>query len=347
MLIFDGDYPMAVIAMDLRRDVRLPIAELRARDRNPDDVAMASLPEMRKAGVAVAILKVVSDMQREGRMITGANPIHRAHAIGRGQIGYYTALEAEGEIRIIRSRTDLVRHMAEWEAAPDAASRVHLPVGAILGLEGADPVVEPDQLRDWWDDGIRLVSLGHYGVSPYGHGTGTGTDGGLLGRGPDLLREMDRLGMLLDVTHTSDASVREALAVFAGPLLATHSNARALCPGERQLPDDLIRAVLDRDGVIGASMDVWMIHPTANPDWGTNAWPHHERCFPGKTSVSACSSTTSSTCADSPATHVMPPSAAIPTARVDASARPSRSIPWTTTTASPDPPRSGPRRGRR
>ena len=123
MLIFDGDYPMAALAMDLRRDVTLPIDELRKRDRDYENIAMASLPEMRRAGMAVAILKVVSDMQREGATIKGTNQPHRTYAIGKGQVGYYDALEAQGELRIIRTRGDLTGHMAEWEAAPTAAGR--------------------------------------------------------------------------------------------------------------------------------------------------------------------------------------------------------------------------------
>ena len=281
MLIFDGDFPMAPLAMQLRRDVTLPLAELRRRDRDYENIALASLPEMRKAGMAVAILKVVSDMEREGKVITGENQPHRVYAIGKGQIGYYHALEAMGELRIIRTREDLREHMAQYEAAQhDEAARAKLPVGAILGLEGADSVVEPSQLTEWWNDGIRLISIGHYGMSPYGGGTGTGTDIGLLERGPALLREMDRLGMLLDVTHTSDRSVREALAIFKGPLLATHSNVRALCRGERQLPDDIIQALVDRDGVMGASMDTWMLWPDGAPDWGTNSWPNNRKYFP-------------------------------------------------------------------
>ena len=102
---------------------------------------------------------------------------------------------------------------------------------------------------------------------------------GLLERGPDLLREMDRLGMLLDVTHTSDRAVRDALDIFGGPLLATHSNARALAPGERQAPDDIIRALIERDGVMGASMDCFMIHPRLNVDWGTDRWPDARDVF--------------------------------------------------------------------
>jgi membrane dipeptidase len=281
VLIFDGDYPMATLAMKLRRDVTLPLAELRRRDRDHENIALASLPEMRKAGMAVAILKVVSDMQREGDTIKGDNPPHRVYAIGKGQVGYYNALERMGELRIIRTRHDLREHLAQWEGAQHSEhAHAKLPVGAILGLEGADSVVEPDQLREWWADGIRVVSIGHYGMSPYGGGTGVGTDVGLLERGPALLREMDRLGMLLDVTHTSDKSVREALAIFKGELLATHSNCRALCKGERQLPDDILQAVIDRDGVVGASMDTWMLWPQGAPDWGTDAWPNNRKYFP-------------------------------------------------------------------
>ena len=280
MLIVDGDYPMAIVAMRMRRDVSLPIADVRASESG-DNVAMASLPELRRAGVMLATMKIAADGQRQGGTWRGPNPAHRAYAIGKGQVAYYRALEAQGEIRVIRTRDDLRRHVAAWEAAQaDEAARGWLPVGAVLGLEGADAVVEPDQLGEWWDDGIRLISIGHYGVSPYGHGTGTGTQGGLLPSGPALLREMARLGIALDVTHTSDQSVRESLALFDGPLLATHSNVRALTPGERQLPDDLVRAVIHRDGVIGASMDVFMLHPTANPNWGQDVWPHPRSLFP-------------------------------------------------------------------
>ena len=196
MLIFDGDYPMAALAMDLRRDVTLPIDELRKHDHDYENIAMASLPEMRRTGMAVAILKVVSDMQREGATITGTNQPHRTYAIGKGQVGFYDALEDQGDLRIIRTRGDLTDHMAEWEAAPGTAGREKLRVGAILGLEGADLVVEPAQLGEWWDDGIRLVSLGHYGVSPYAHhdqSDGAGSDA-REHKAADILGNRERRG---------------------------------------------------------------------------------------------------------------------------------------------------------
>ena len=104
MLIFDGDNPMAPIAMGHRRDMTLPLDEMRRRDRDYENIATASLPEMRRAGMAVSILKVVSDMQREGNSITGRNEDYRTYAIGKGQIAWYNALERMGELRIIRTQ---------------------------------------------------------------------------------------------------------------------------------------------------------------------------------------------------------------------------------------------------
>ena len=140
-------------------------------------------------------------------------------------------------------------------------------MGFILGMEGADPILETSQMTRWWQDGIRVISLSHYGLSTYCHGTGTGTSGGLFPPAKALLREMDSAGMILDVTHASDASVREALDLFEGPVLASHQNCRGIVPGERQFPDDQLRAVIGRGGVIGASMDTWMLY-RPGLDWG-------------------------------------------------------------------------------
>jgi membrane dipeptidase len=86
-------------------------------------------------------------------------------------------------------------------------------------MEGADPILWPEQVHEWREQGLRVVSLSHYGVSTYGHGTGTGTSGGLLPAARPLLREMESAGMILDVTHSSDAAVREAMETFQGAVL--------------------------------------------------------------------------------------------------------------------------------
>jgi len=72
---------------------------------------------------------------------------------------------------------------------------------------------------------------------------------------------MDEAGMLLDVTHLADQSFWEALEIFEGPVLASHHNCRALVPGDRQLEDRQIKALIERGAVIGAAFDNWMIRP--------------------------------------------------------------------------------------
>ena len=126
-------------------------------------------------------------------------------------------------------------------------------------MEGADPIVGPVSLALWVEQGLRIVSLAHYGPSRYAHGTKS--VGGLFPMGRELLAEMDRLGVALDITHLSDGSFDEALGLFQGPVLATHSNCRALVPGDRQLSDDMIRRLVERGAVIGAALDAWMLQP--------------------------------------------------------------------------------------
>ena len=123
------------------------------------------------------------------------------------------------------------------------------------------PHLSPAQVGRWWDDGLRAVGISHYGPSAYGHGTGC--SGPLTPKGRDLVRAMDECGMILDLTHSADESFWEALSIFHGPVLASHNNCRALVPGDRQYSDDQVRAIVERDGVIGAVFDAWMLVP----DW--------------------------------------------------------------------------------
>ena len=126
-------------------------------------------------------------------------------------------------------------------------------------MEGADPVLSPDQVQEWYDAGLRIIGPAHYGVSPYAHGTGT--EGGLFPPGQPLLKEMERVGMILDVTHLSDQCFDEALDIYGGPVLASHHNCRALVPDQRQLTDDQIKRLIRRGAVIGAALDTWMLAP--------------------------------------------------------------------------------------
>jgi membrane dipeptidase len=126
-------------------------------------------------------------------------------------------------------------------------------------MEGGDPIVAPDEVGRWWDDGLRVLALAHYGPSAYAYGTES--VGPLTDWGRAILPLMEQLGMILDVTHLCDESFAEALERFGGAVLASHSNCRALVPGDRQFTDDQLRQLIARDAVIGAAFDAWMLQP--------------------------------------------------------------------------------------
>ena len=157
-------------------------------------------------------------------------------------------------LRQIRDRQGLEAHLKDWERDPRST-----PLGFVLTMEGADGIVSPEQVSEWWDEGLRVVSLCHYGVSSYSHGTQA--PGGLTPRGRPLLKALEAAGMLLDLTHLADQAFWEALDGFGGRVLATHNCCRVLCDHDRQFEDSQIRAIVERSGVIGVALDDWMLSP--------------------------------------------------------------------------------------
>ena len=156
-------------------------------------------------------------------------------------------MEARGFLRQVRNCAELDEHLAAWDKDP-----VSTPLGFVLTMEGADPIVAPEQVGEWWDQGLRVVSLVHYGISAYSHGTQA--PGGLTQLGIPLLRALEKAGIILDLSHMAEGAFWEALEIFGGPLVATHNGCRALCDHDRQLDDDQIKALAARGGVIGTAI---------------------------------------------------------------------------------------------
>jgi membrane dipeptidase len=262
MLIFDAHLDLAWNAIDWNRDLRLPVAEIRrseadmhGKGRGCNTVAF---PDLRRGKVAIFIATLLARLLRPGLVpaIQRYSSMEAAYASAQGQLAYYQALEAEGLLRFVKDARTLKNHVRAWLEADDTAAE---PLGFILSMEGADPVLSPKQVSQWWEQGLRIIGPAHYGVSPYAHGTGT--EGGLFPDGPDLLRAMEEVGMILDVTHLSDQCFEEALEIYHGPVLASHHNCRGLVPNQRQLTDDQIKRLIDRGAVIGAAFDSWMLYP--------------------------------------------------------------------------------------
>jgi membrane dipeptidase len=159
----------------------------------------------------------------------------------------------------IRDRAGLERHLALWSKEDLEPRSEKLPIGYILSLEGADSLVTLRHLERSVAEGLRAIGPAHYGPGIYANGTDA--TGGGNARGRELLGEIERLGLILDVTHLCDDCFWEALDLFGGTLWASHHNCRAIVPHNRQLSDEMIRALIERDAVIGATLDAWMLMP--------------------------------------------------------------------------------------
>lgn len=132
-------------------------------------------------------------------------------------------------------------------------------VGYILSLEGADSMVTVQHLERAHAYGLRAVGPAHYGPGRYAQGTDAT---GFMGpKGHELLREMERLNIILDATHLCDDSFWEALDHFNGHIWASHNNCRALVNHNRQYSDGQIKALVNRGAVIGLALDAWMMVP--------------------------------------------------------------------------------------
>ncbi len=263
MLVFDAHLDLAWNALDWNRDLLQSVKEIRRREQAATDIdfkargrGTVTFPELRKGKVGIFIATLLARLFRPNLMpaIQRYASMDAAHAAAMGQLDYYRTLEKAGHLNWIKDAAGLERHVATWQSgeAPE-------PLGFILSMEGADPVLTPDQVHEWYAAGLRIIGPAHYGVSPYAHGTGT--EGGLFPPGKPLLKEMEEVGMILDVTHLSDQCFDEALEIYGGPVLASHHNCRALVPDQRQLTDDQIKRLVARGAVIGSALDAWMLAP--------------------------------------------------------------------------------------
>ncbi len=265
MLIIDAHLDLSMNALQQNRNLLESAYTIRATELSTPGKGRAqgtvALPEMREGRVAVSFVTLIS--RSTGQQVEHLDYGSQAQAFGmaQGQLANYRGLELDGHVRILEDGPGLRRHIDEWEnwEASGAKPGESPPLGFVISMEGADPIRDPAQLEAWRDAGLRLLGLTHYGPGRYAGGTGTAL--GLTKLGKPLLQEMSRLGMLLDLTHFSDEAFWEAVAIYDGLVLASHNNCRALAPHQRQFSDQQLRLIIERDGVVGAAFDIWMLQP--------------------------------------------------------------------------------------
>ncbi|NJE10848.1 dipeptidase [Thermococcus sp. MAR1] len=122
-----------------------------------------------------------------------------------------------------------------------------------IGLEGGEPIGESlDLLEAFYRLGLRVLTLTWSLRNAIGDGVFERTGGGLTNFGVEVVGKAEELGIVIDLSHINEAGFWDALDVTAFPVIASHSNARSLCDSRRNLTDEQIKAIAERDGVIGA-----------------------------------------------------------------------------------------------
>jgi membrane dipeptidase len=173
----------------------------------------------------------------------------QAHRVYHSQLDAYHELTDRHPdcFRLIATQANLETVLSDWA---DSSLESH-PVGLVPLMEGAEGVRDPSELAEWWEGGVRIVGPAWAGTRFCG---GTRDPGPLTDDGYALLNAMADLGFTLDLSHMDPLSARQALDFYPGPIIASHANAAALLhgyEGNRLLPEDVVRAILERDGIIG------------------------------------------------------------------------------------------------
>lgn len=191
------------------------------------------LPQLREGGVDVQVLPVFIDSQYrpEGALRQTLRMIECAHAIAEGN---------PGDVSICLDGQQIDEALA--------TGRIALVI-ALESMPGLDASVE--LLPTLYRLGVRVASIAHWGRTPLADGSGEDATGSrLTAYGVAALQEMERLGMVFDISHLGASGVAHVLEIATRPVIATHSSARALRDHHRNLTDDQLRAVGAQGGVV-------------------------------------------------------------------------------------------------
>jgi membrane dipeptidase len=238
-MIVDAHLDLAYGALELGRDLTLPLEEIRKRDPGTMGIPTVTLPALREGGVALVFATLFAPPEK-------CPDPEMAHRAALAQLDVYRRWQEAGWVRLVTNQAELEAHLKAWES-----DRV---TGLVVLMEGAEPVREPKEVSFWAEQGVRLIGPSWNRTRYAG---GTREPGGLTELGRELLAAMKESRLALDLSHMDEQAVVEAFELWRGPLCATHSNARALLGGSelplanRHLGDETIRTIALRGGIVG------------------------------------------------------------------------------------------------
>lgn len=256
MLLVDAHLDLAYNAINFGRNLQQPLSELRRRERNQSSngIATVTVPELKRAGVGI-VFGTIFTLPAHSRLATPNDLFAyrtqaEAHRFGMQQLDYYHRLaDEDASIRLVQNRATLEAVVDSFQGEEENGRLL----GIVPLMEGADPIREPEEVELWVERGLRLIGPA-WDDTVYAAGAWQHARHGLTKAGHGLLEVMQSFNLILDITHMNDKGSLEALERYEGTAVATHSNCRALVPGERQLSDQQIRLLGERGGMIGIAL---------------------------------------------------------------------------------------------
>lgn len=274
-LIIDAHLDLAMNAIEWNRDLSRPLADIRQREMHMKDKpdrgkGTVCLQELRNGKVGLVVATQLSRFTPYGSSLPGWHSPQQAWAMTQAQLAWYREMEVLEEMIQIKDLSELEAHISLWDnlEIPDEKK----PIGYILSLEGADSLVDISYLHRAYEYGLRAVGLSHFGPGRYA--PGTKAEGPITPLGLELLKEMDNLDLILDVTHLTDEGFNQAMELYQGSIWASHHNVRKIAPTQRQLTDEQISQLIQKDAVIGGMLDCWAMDirfiDTVSDPWQLN-----------------------------------------------------------------------------
>ncbi len=268
MIIVDAHLDIAYNAHSFNRDYTQP-AYRKRRQEDPNQV------DIRQGGPGLASVGLQDGLLGRVAVVFGTifvapadapaltrypEPTYKdareAHARGIWQLEYYERLADENEqIRLIKTAADLDAVLTTWDDDTPLHQRQQ---GLVILMEGADPILEPKQFAEWYERGLRAVGPA-WGTTRYAHGNGD--PGPLKPDGHELLAAMADTNALLDTSHLAEEAFFQAIDRYEGHIIASHSNPRKFRDSDRNLSDEQIRVLAERDGVMGVVAYNVFLHP--------------------------------------------------------------------------------------
>lgn len=259
MFIVDAHLDLAYNALGYGRFPHHPLAHIRATEgqNRHRGSATVAFDAMQKGGVGLCFGTLfVSPASRSNPAFENDiiyKNAQEAHKLAMDQLDYYHRLaDEDARIRLVGNLADLDAVIASHTNLPEVPNLREvdeLLIGIVPSMEGADPIRQLEEVEYWYERGLRAIGLA-WDDTRYADGDWNARQG-LTDDGRLLLEIMAEYNFILDLTHMSDKAIHEAVDRYEGPIIASHSNSRALVPGPRQLTDTQIRLIAERGGIIG------------------------------------------------------------------------------------------------